>query len=458
MKRPFLIFVSLILSLILLSQVPQAFKYQAIARDIEGSVLVNQSISFQISILEGNETGVSVYTEIHTAITNDYGLVSLEIGNGTNGIGDFANIDWGSNTFFLKIEMDESGGSNFHQMGVSQMLSVPYALHSKTSDDDSDWTVSGNNMYSSVTGNVGVGTVNPQIPIDVFGYSGEMINGMIARFDSDETDYSRIVIDGASGADAQLSFMNNSNSKWSMGNDASRNNSFVLRSGYGSFGTGDVFVLTPNAQADLNLPMLGNLGGLTIGKKAAEQGGVTFSIVRSIGAHSVDTRYVSGIWAQSFGAYNNTVKLGNIGLYGSNKNVVDFMSFGAGGVDWWDTYSKFSVNKFGNVGIGRFAVHKSPTAKLEIDGSENYDLLKINTAADNLAMIVDSSGDVGIGTLSPMLKLEVNGGIKLGDPDENDDGLLDADGVTTVPGGTMRWKKAETKLQVFDGASWVNLH
>jgi len=109
-------------------------------------------------------------------------------------------------------------------------------------------------------------------------------------------------------------------------------------------------------------------------------------------------------------------------------------------------------------GIGRFAAHKSPSAKLEIDGSSSYDLLKINTASSLLALMVASSGNVGIGLESPAVKLEVDGGIKLGDPDSNDDGLLDADGITAVPGGTIRWDESVVKLQVFDGNSWVNLH
>lgn len=456
--KKLILFITFSISISLFAQSPSAFHYQAVVRDVNGEALSNQNVSFRIGILQGSETGPNIYLETHAMETNDFGMASLEVGNGTIVSGDFSAIDWGDDNYFLNIEIDIAGGNNYLQMGVSQLLSIPYALHSKTSDDDGDWTITGNNMYSVVSGNVGIGNTNPEIPLDVYGHSNAMINGMIARFDSDETDYSRIVVDGATGADAQLSFMNNGSSKWTLGNDFSEDNSFVIRKEYGAFGTNNVFVIPQNGQADLNLPLLGNQGGLTVGKEAAEASGQTFSIVRSIGAHSVDTRYVTGFWAQSFGAYNGTTKLGNIGLAGSNKNVVDFMSFGAGGDEWWDTYSKFSVDKYGNAGIGRFAAHKSPTAKLEIDGSGSYDLLKINTDSGLLALMVESSGNVGIGIESPSVKLEVDGGIKLGDPDSNDDGLLDADGITAIPGGTIRWDESAVKLQVFDGTSWVNLH
>lgn len=398
----------IILTVFTFAQSPQAFKYQTVVRDVAGEILQNQVVGLKMSIHETTANGTIVYQETFTKTTNNFGLVNLEIGTGTSTIGTFATIDWGSGSKFLETELDPAGGSTYVSMGTSQLLSVPYALHAGTSDDG-DWIVSGDDMYSNVSGNIGVGNSNPEIPLDVFGNNETMINGMIAIFDSDETDYSRVAIDGDAGADAQLSFMNNGSSKWTLGNDVSSNNSFVIRKGFGAFGTNDVFVITPDGQADLNVPLLGNQGGLTVGKKAAEANGQTFSIVRSVGAHSVDTRYVTGLWAQSFGAYNAGTKLGNIGLSGSNKDVVDFMSFGVGGYDWWDTYSLFSVDKFGNVGIGRFAAHKSPTAKLEIDGSGTYDLLKINTAASLTAFIVESSGEVGIGTDSPTYKLVVNG-------------------------------------------------
>ena len=149
----------------LLSQPTQAFKYHAVARDTSGSILSNQNVSFQISILQGSETGPDVYIETHAVVTNDLGLVSLDIGNGTIVSGDFSIIDWGGDSFFLNIEMDETGGSNYKQIGVSQLMSVPYALHAGTLDDG-DWIVSGNDMYSNVSGNVGIGNSNPEIPID----------------------------------------------------------------------------------------------------------------------------------------------------------------------------------------------------------------------------------------------------------------------------------------------------
>jgi hypothetical protein len=76
--------------------VPQAINYQAIARNASGSVLVNQTLSIRISLLEGASTGTLVYSETRVSTTNQFGLFSLRIGDGTIISGDFAAINWGT--------------------------------------------------------------------------------------------------------------------------------------------------------------------------------------------------------------------------------------------------------------------------------------------------------------------------------------------------------------------------
>ncbi len=111
-------FIFLFLFTTLSAQTPQAFKYQAIARDNLGNIIVNQDVSIRISILQGSAIGTPVYIEIHTAHTNQFGLLNIEVGNGT-GIGDFSSIDWGNNSYFIKTEMDPSGGNSYSLMGIS---------------------------------------------------------------------------------------------------------------------------------------------------------------------------------------------------------------------------------------------------------------------------------------------------------------------------------------------------
>jgi hypothetical protein len=123
------------------AQVPDSFQYQAIARGSGGAVLMNQSLGVQISLLQGSAAGTAVYVETHTPTTNGYGLFTLAVGSGTVvGIDQFSDIDWSSGPYFIQIEMDEAGGLNYSLSGVSQLLSVPYALYAESAKnvDDAD--------------------------------------------------------------------------------------------------------------------------------------------------------------------------------------------------------------------------------------------------------------------------------------------------------------------------------
>ncbi|MEZ5196815.1 MAG: hypothetical protein R2764_10545 [Bacteroidales bacterium] len=112
-KITFTLLIGLICVVTIFAQAPKTFKYQAIARDNTGNIISNQIVSFQISIVEGDAGGISIYTETHDITTSEFGLVNLEIGNGELVSGTFETIDWGSNSYFLQIEMDENGGINY---------------------------------------------------------------------------------------------------------------------------------------------------------------------------------------------------------------------------------------------------------------------------------------------------------------------------------------------------------
>ena len=134
MKKLLLILLSL--PMLLLAQVPQGVGYQGVATDASGIELVNQAISIRASILSGSATGTVEWEETHATITDTFGLFALTIGQGiTTGGGtqtSFADISWGTNTHFLKIEMDVTGGNNYSFMGTNQMMSVPYALYAES--------------------------------------------------------------------------------------------------------------------------------------------------------------------------------------------------------------------------------------------------------------------------------------------------------------------------------------
>lgn len=151
------------------AQAPESMNYQSVVRDNAGNILANQTVAFKLSILQGNVTGTLVYSETHIATTNQYGLVNLKIGVGTLLSGNFSTINWGVDTHFLETSLDVSGGTNYQIMGTSELLSVPYALYATSSGTDNDWTISGNDLISGVSGNIGIGISNPLNKLHVNG-------------------------------------------------------------------------------------------------------------------------------------------------------------------------------------------------------------------------------------------------------------------------------------------------
>jgi hypothetical protein len=162
------------------AQAPHSFKYQAIARDNKGEIIANQFLGMRITILQGDIAGDEIYVETHQLSSNKFGLINLEIGNGTSISGDFSSIDWSTGPYFVKIEMDIDGGDNYTVLGTSQLLSVPYALYAEKAGNFniidtncinlncSPWIKNGNKMYYN-EGNVGIGTSDPGYLLDIQG-------------------------------------------------------------------------------------------------------------------------------------------------------------------------------------------------------------------------------------------------------------------------------------------------
>ena len=143
MKKFYLLCCIAFLHTILVAQAPQKFSYQAVVRDQNSALIINQKIGVKISVLQNSVQGTAVYEETHNVQSNENGLITLEIGTGKALVGSFSGIDWATGSYFVKNEIDPKGGENYTIVSTNQLISVPYAIHAKTAESVVGFSTSG---------------------------------------------------------------------------------------------------------------------------------------------------------------------------------------------------------------------------------------------------------------------------------------------------------------------------
>jgi len=132
MKTRFIFSVILALcpALCALSQTPQGFNYQAIARDASGDAIVNQSLPVRLTIQSDSLSGI-IWQEVHAPVTtNSFGLFNVIVGKGTrqasSTVPKFSDIDWKVTPRYIMTEVYYDG--EWKLMGSSRLWSVPYSM------------------------------------------------------------------------------------------------------------------------------------------------------------------------------------------------------------------------------------------------------------------------------------------------------------------------------------------
>ena len=143
----------------LIAQTQDAFNFQAVIRNDTGELLVNQEIKVLFEILENNPEGEVIFLQESEVTSNKYGLITAEIGNDEIIEGDFSSISWSENSYFIRISVDFDASGNYEEIGVSQLLSVPYAMYAKSSGN-SYWEKSDEGIYNNMD-NVSIGSNSP---------------------------------------------------------------------------------------------------------------------------------------------------------------------------------------------------------------------------------------------------------------------------------------------------------
>lgn len=119
------------------TNVPQGINFQGIARNADGTLIANKSVSIKLGIYSKAASDVLEWEETHATTTNQFGLFRLIIGQGTstgNGAkNSFSAINWAAASHYIKTAIDPAGGTSYVTVDTTSFWSVPYALHSGSS-------------------------------------------------------------------------------------------------------------------------------------------------------------------------------------------------------------------------------------------------------------------------------------------------------------------------------------
>ncbi len=125
------ILMAMLVSVGIMAQVPQKFNYQAVVRNSQGELLINSPVSVNISILKGSVSGQILYAESQHPTTNGNGIFTIAIGDGNVTAGAMSAIDWADGPYYIRTDIDPTGGQNYTITSTQQLMSVPYALYAE---------------------------------------------------------------------------------------------------------------------------------------------------------------------------------------------------------------------------------------------------------------------------------------------------------------------------------------
>lgn len=93
----------------------------AILNSATGEPRANESVKVDLSIT--NSAGGTIFSGSQTAMTNEFGIASLAVGNSET----FSGVDWNKLPLYISATVDG------HLISKTQILSVPLAEYAKTS-------------------------------------------------------------------------------------------------------------------------------------------------------------------------------------------------------------------------------------------------------------------------------------------------------------------------------------
>lgn len=349
------LFAVAVFSATVFAQAPEKMNYQGVARDNSGNVLPNQAVGLQIKLRSGSSGGTVVYQEAHSASTNAFGLFNLQIGGGTVQSGTFASISWASNTYYVEVLMDASGGTSYVSMGTQQLVSVPYALNAKSAANVSGTTnyvskftsptTLGNSVIFDNGSTVGIGTTSA-------GYNKLSVYGSASSAGSGP--HQSFFVSGDANPTMQL--MN-----WGSTEQALMFSSYLAVENDWKSSTADGNFMIHKLGDRLNFEYAsgvapGNSISWNTGMVLSNTGNVGVGTTAPLSKLHVITTTTDASAAAVFGRCNHTGNVDSDGLRGENT-VAGWYGYGVSGVGgWYGGYFDASVAGTGSrYGVAGYA-------------------------------------------------------------------------------------------------------
>jgi len=155
MKRGTIIIAALVIAVVAFAApVEEVISFQG--KLVEAGVPVDGTRNIEFKLYDVATGGVALWTENHLGVTVAGGLFNVELGGASTF--DAAGLDF-SEQYWIGISV--SGGAEITPR--YKLTGTPYSMA------DGDWVIDGTDMYTGITGNVGIGTTSPGAKLDVDG-------------------------------------------------------------------------------------------------------------------------------------------------------------------------------------------------------------------------------------------------------------------------------------------------
>ncbi len=466
--------------IVLAGPVGTAFTYQG--QLIDSNQPADGLYDFQFRMFDDSAAGTQAGPDVNANevdVIDGYFTVELDFGNVLDG-----NRRWLDIGVRPGVMNDPNGYTTLSPR--QEVTPAPYALYAKNAAADNDWMVSGNDMYSIPSGNVGIGTTTPSAPLTIMAGIGPDIEFVSAGSNADIT----------AGAEFRVGTTNTSNFS------ILTNNLYRVNiNGAGNVGIGKT---SPSGRLDVShdgsdsdLVVSSDNGNVGIGAAPSSSNKLQVTTNTDVVCARFDNWATNGfnygvagyaqgpggtnhfgVYGYAYGGTNNWAGYFDGKLYASDAAVGTETPTGTFEVSHDGSSPDFVVDaNTGNIGIGTApssSAHLSASTSSDVtcgeftnwstggysygvrglaQGSSGTNHIGVygyaNFATNNWAGYfqgnVYTSGNIGVGTTSPARKLHVSDVIRL-------------EPRSTAPSspseGDIYMDSTTHKLMVYDGTAW----